>query len=270
MIYKKPLSNSYIYKYLWLVNNINNSLIKSLNYKKIVVKIWDKFYLFEANTSDFSYKEIKEIYNKQQIYININLNKVSHDFLNDYRKLKKVSNYFEIEKKNLFKIAEKKVRNILNKVFIWNCLDIWCWDTLYKDIFTRDEVVYLWIDIYKVNNDLNIKKISFEDFNTKEKFDIIFFFRSINHFADTREVIKKAFSLLKDKWKLLIVENEAFWEVKFKDQIFEWKKGDYEHYFNYSLEQFKKVVENFKFNIIEEEEVNKNNANQWYICLQKK
>jgi hypothetical protein len=260
--------NSYIYELKkvleWDIFNLKE------DYKNIIVKIWDKFYLFQANTSDFLDEEIKEIYNKEQIYININLNKVSNDFLNDYRKLKKVWNYFCIEKKNLFKNSEEKLKKILNNVFIWNCLDVWCWDTLYKDIFTRERVKYLWIDIYKVCNDLNIKQISFEDFKTKEKFDTIFFFRSINHFSDTKEVINKAFSLLKDKWKLLIVENEAFWEVKFKNQMFEWNKVDYEHYFNYSLENFKKVVENYKFDIIEEEEVSKNNANQWYICFQKK
>lgn len=264
----KTISNSFVYKFVWIVKY--NTIDNELNHKNILLKIVDKFYLFKANTSDFSDKQIQEIYDKQQIYINVKNLKTSYDFLTDYRKLKKNWDFFEIEKKNLFKVSEKKVRDILDNIFIWNCLDVWCWNTLYKDIFTKKEVNYLWIDIHTIDSDLNIYETSFEEFSSKEKFDTIFFFRSINHFRDTKLAIIKVISLLKENWKIFIVENEAFWEVKFKNQIFEWEVGDYEHYFNYSLAEFKKVVENLKFDIIYEEEVNKNNANQWYICLQKK
>lgn len=269
MIFEKTVSNSYIYNYISVIENINNFSISDINYKKIIVKIWWKFYLFLADSKDFSDNEIEKIYNKQQIYINIKWNKISHDFLNDYRKLNRVWNYFEIEKKNLFLDSEKKILNILDKIFIGDCLDIWCWDSLYKNIFNRKWVKYLWIDIHKVDNWLNIIETSFEDFNANQKFDVLFFFRSINHFSNTSKILDKAFSLLNSNWKIFIVENEAFWEIKFKNQIFEWSQSDFEHYFNYSLEEFKKLVNYNKFHIIDEEFVTVNKANQWYLLLEK-
>lgn len=262
------ISNSYIYEFIWYISFSEVYLYKT-DYRNIVLLVKDKFCLFRTNTNDFSDEEIQEIYNKQQIYINVRNWKVSHDFLNDYRKLKRNWDYFEIDKRNLFKDSELKIIKILNKIFIWDCLDIWCWDSLYKDIFNKKGVNYLWIDIHKVNNWLNIIETTFENFESENKFDILFFFRSINHFSDTLSIINKAHSLLKDNWKIFIVENEAFWEVKFKNQIFEWKEWDFEHYFNYSLEEFKKIVNNGYFNIIEEKNVNLNQANQWYILLEK-
>lgn len=269
MINNKNIPNSYIYNYIWVIDNKDEFPIKTLNYKKILVKIWWKFYLFLTETNDFFDSEIEQIYNKQQIYINIKWNKISYNFLNDYRKLKKVWDYFEIEKNNLFKESEVRIRSILNKVFIWNCLDIWCWNSLYKDIFNKKWVNYLGIDIIKIDNWLNIIETTFEDFKSNNKFDFLFFFRSINHFSDTLKILEKAFSLLNNNWKIFIIENEAFWEIKFKEQIFEWKQKDFEHYFNYSLEEFKKLVNHENFNIIDEDYVTIDKANQWYLLLEK-
>ena len=270
MICEKTVSNSYIYKYVRVIKEINVELIHNLNYKTILVKIWKKFYLFIAESRDFSDFEIEQIYNKEQIYINLKWNKISHDFLSDYRKLKKNWDYFIIDKRNLFKRSEEKIKNILKMFFIWECLDIWCWDLLYKNIFNKKWVNYLWIDINKVDNWFNIIESTFENFDTDKKFDFLFFFRSINHFSNTSKILEKAFSLLKQNWKIFIVENEAFWEIKFNNQIFEWKKWDFEHYKNYSLVEFKKLVNNSYFNIIEEYHVDIDKANQWYILLEKK
>jgi hypothetical protein len=263
------IPNSFIYEYKWALSKDKIHLYKS-DYKSIILMINDIFYLFKSNNKDFSDDEIKNIYIKEQIYINVKKWKVSHNFLDDYRKLKKNWDYFEIEKKNLFFESEWKIIKILDKIFIWNCLDIWCGDSLYKNIFNKKTVNYLWIDIHKVDNWLNIIETSFEDFNTNQKFDVLFFFRSINHFSNTSRILEKALSLLNSNWKIFIVENEAFWEIKFKEQIFEWKDSDFEHYFNYSLWEFKKLVNNNYFNIIEEDNVTKDKANQWYILLEKK
>jgi len=262
-------SNSYIYEFSKFIEGKEVCLYNS-DVKSIVLLINNKYCLFNTNTIDFSDEEIKNTYNNQQIYINIRNWKVSHDFLNDYRKLIKKSGYFEIDKNNLFKVSEKKIRKILENIFIWKCLDVWCWDSLYKEIFTKKEVDYLWIDIHKVDNWLKIIETTFEDFNTNNKYDLIFFFRSINHFVNTQEIINKAYLLLNNWWKIFIVENEIFWEVKFRNQIFEWKKDDFEHFYNYSLEDFKRLVNLDKFNILEEEWVDKYSANQWYILLEKK
>jgi len=263
------IPNSYVYEFSKFIEEKEVYLYNS-DFKSIVLLINNKYCLFNTNTIDFSANEIKKIYNKQQIYINIRNWKVSHDFLNDYRKLKNQWDYFEIEKNNLFLESELKIENILNNIFIWKCLDVWCWDSLYKDIFNKKEVDYLWIDIHKVDNWLNIIETTFEDFNINNKFDLIFFFRSINHFSNTQEIINKAYWLLNNKWKIFIVENEAFWEVKFKNQLFEWKKSDFEHFYNYSLKKFKKLVNLNKFTILEEDWVTEKTANQWYILLEKK
>lgn len=265
----KTIANSFIYDFKWIISEKDISKL-SLNFRKILVKIWDKFYLFVANTSDFSDEEIKDVYSREQIYINTRLTKVSVDFLNDYRKLKNTWEYFEIENNNLFKFSEEKIIKILNEIFIWDCLDIGCWDSLYKDIFVKKWVNYLWIDIFKVDNWLNIKEISFEDFEENNKFDTILFFRSINHFSDTNYIFSKASNYLKENGKIFIIENELFWELKFKSQVFEWKQTDFEHFYNYSLKEFKRVVKIDNFNILYEESVSIKTANQWYICLEKK
>jgi SAM-dependent methyltransferase len=265
----KTIANSFIYDFKWIISEENISK-SSLDFRKILVKIWDKFYLFWADTSDFSDEEIKDVYLSEQIYLNTKLTKVSVDFLNDYKKLKNNWKYFEIEKTNLFKIWEIKVREILDEIFIWDCLDIGCGDSLYKDIFAKKWVNYLGIDIHKVDNWLNIQEISFEEFEVNNKFDTILFFRSINHFEDTNYIFSKALSYLKDKGKIFIIENELFWELKFKSQVFEWKQSDFEHFHNYSLKDFKSVVKIDNFNILYEDSVSKKTANQWYICLEKK
>lgn len=266
---KKTIANSFIYDFKWIILEENIPTLL-LDFRNILVKIWDKFYLFWADTTDFLDEEIKEVYKNEQIYLNTKLTKVSFDFLNDYKKLKNTWKYFEIEKNNLFKTRELKIRKILNEIFIWDCLDIWCWDSLYKDIFLKKWVNYLGIDIHKVDNILNIKEISFENFEENNKFDTILFFRSINHFEDTNYIFSKASNYLKKNWKIFIIENELFWELKFKFQVFEWKQTDFEHFHNYSLKDFKRVVKIDNFNILYEESLSKNTANQWYICLQKK
>lgn len=131
----KTILNSFIYDFKWIILERYFKIITW--FKKIIVKIWNKFYLFWANTTDFSDEEIKEVYKNEQIYLNTKLTKVSFDFLNDYKKLKKKWFYFEIDNKNLFIESENKIKTILSNIFIWNCLDVWCWNTLYKDIFSR-------------------------------------------------------------------------------------------------------------------------------------
>lgn len=263
------IPNSYIYKFSWIVKS-NDFPNINLDFRNLLVKIWDKFCLFKADTKDFLDSQIKSVYNKSQIYINIRWNKISLDFSNDYRKLKRNWFYFEIDKENLFLKSEKKIKKILKKVLKKDCLDVWCGDSFYKEIFINNKVNYFWIDVHKIDNWFNIQEITFEDYDSDKKFDTILFFRSINHFKDTKMVFEKALNYLKKDWKIFIVENELFWEIKLKSQVFEWKKGDFEHFFNYTLADFKKVVNTNNLRILYEEEVNENIANQWYICLQKK
>lgn len=269
-MYKKTISNSYVYEFQGMVGDITPILKKSLNHRRILVKIWEKYYIFLASTNDFTDDTIKEVYKREQIYINIHWAQVSHNFIVDYRKLKKRDFYFEIEKKNLFEISEKKVKLILEKIFLWDCLDIGCGDTRYKNIFQRKKVNYLWIDIHKVDNELPVLEWSFESFHTSKQFDTLFFFRSMNHFSNTSRILNKAYNILKPWGYLFVVENELFWELKFQKQMFEWKQSDFEHYYNYQLKDFVSLVINNNFTMIEKGDITQNDANQWYILMQKK
>lgn len=263
-----------------MVNSIPNSFIYLYHPKKVsldvssdslhlLVKIKENFYQFILDTKDFSEEQIGEVFQKEQIYINIKWGKVSQSFIDDYRKLKNCWNYFEIIPENLFISAEQKVRKILKNIFLGDCLDIGCWETRYRDIFEKKWVNYLWIDIHNVETELPTEVVSFEDFSSGCQFNTLFFFRSINHFSDTIAIFDKAESLLKSGWYLFIVENELFWEIKFQNQMFEWKGVDFEHFHNYTLEWFKKVVNLSNFTIVSEEWVSKDMANQWFLCLRK-
>jgi 2-polyprenyl-3-methyl-5-hydroxy-6-metoxy-1,4-benzoquinol methylase len=57
---------------------------------------------------------------------------------------------------------------------------------------------------------MNIQEITFEDYCSDKKFDTILFFRSINHFKNTKKVFDKAINYLKKNGKIFIVENELF------------------------------------------------------------
>lgn len=262
------IPNSFIYKFNKIIHDEQINYLK-LDFRNIFVKIWKKTYLFIADTKDFSDNEINDVYQKEQIYINLKWNKISRDFINDYRKLKKEGIYFTIDKENLFLKKENEVTNILWNILKWKCLDVWCWDFLYEDLLNNNNIDYLWLDIDEVDNWLKVLNIDFEKFEQKSTFDVILFLRSINHFKDTELIINKALNLLNDKWYLLIVENELFWELKLSTQMFNWKTDDFEHYHNYSLHEFKKTINITNFKVIKEEAINKDNANQWYILLQK-
>jgi hypothetical protein len=64
-----PIPNSFVYTYKTKFSDIT-PIKHSLNARNIAVKIGEYFYVFVADTKDFSDEEIEGVYQKAQIYIN--------------------------------------------------------------------------------------------------------------------------------------------------------------------------------------------------------
>jgi len=282
-------SNSFVFELKKVIENDLDCVItiptfyNILNNQRVLfLKVKWQIFLYISNTKDFNDEEISLIRKKNQIYINTKSKKISTDFLSDYKKIKlstkcdicKDKNclwIYEIDKKNYFLKSETQVRDILSKIASWKILDIWCWNTLYPDIMKNVDIKYLWIDTNPIlDSDFNIIKGNFEVFEFNEKFDIILSFRSINHFEDTEKFFEKIYSLIDDWWKIFIIENEAFWELKTHDNIFEAMPNiDYEHHHNYNLDDIMPYVFKYNLKVLSKQSVTADTWNQWFIILEK-
>ena len=280
-------ANSFVYKAKTSFDptpaKLNKELMQALlSPRNILLKLAGKFYIFSADTWDFSNGEIASIYEKRQIYINKKLDKVSVDFKRDYLKIKMAQEklvwenrqdigYFELDLRNLFEIAENDVREILKENVRWSVLDVGSGRLLYEDIFADETIEYTGVDPDPSVSWENVTICRFEDYESKKAFDSVLFLRSINHFENTKDTIKKALRMLKSWGFLFVVDNEAFWELKLESSIFEPDQNhNFEHHHNHSLATFKECLDLGELDVIYEKWVDEDSANQWYIMLKKR
>ncbi len=300
--YSKKIPNSFILEYLSQADNLNN--IKKIYKNKkhgVILKENEKFSYFVDNDCMFSKNIKKKILDKEQIYININFNKVqTANFSNDFRKLKCIGNYkiqtnktnnylkiYEIDKKNIFKNDDKKVLKIIDSLE-GSILDIGFGECFYKNKI-KEKLIQKKIKYFGVEPDkklfhnmqksflkfadVSLFNCNFEEFNNsyQNKFDYILVLRSLNHLKDIKMCFDNIHKMLKKNGKALIVDNCIYAQIISEKQVNDDKKADFEHYRNYDLSDFLEFInKHYKFqNIKIIDRITNKSSNQWGVILTK-
>ncbi len=161
-------------------------------------------------------------------------------------------------------------------------LDVWCWNWRFLWVLKDNDLKinnYLWVDLskkllieakkyYPKNNFLNLDMIDLD--KIKDKFSNIFFIASFHHLKtinDREDVLKKAYDLLKNDWKLFMTNwalnsdlnfekyknsmiedsKNRFWSTDYSIKI--WKYSRFYH--SFSLKELEYLFQKTWFKIVE-------------------
>ena len=240
-----------------------------------------------TDTGDFSDQQVLEVRDQlEQLYIQQDSETFVDDFQQQLRKLKKTGDYFSVVSVDLFGEADARVRQLLTEVE-GKVLDVGCGQTRYGDLLRAgldsSRLEYVAVDPVpgdeavalgqRTNVELHaagIEEVSLE----KGSFDWVLVLRSHNHLADLWTAYSKIIGALAWGGHLLVVDNVPFGLVRpdGSREVIAEIRGDGivpEHLRNHGGRDCKSFLSRFPLQLIEEQHVTPDTANQWVLLYRK-
>lgn len=240
-----------------------------------------------TDTGDFSDRQVLEVRDQlQQLYFQQDSETFVDDFQQQLRKLKKTGDHFSIVSVDLFGEADARVRQLLTDVK-GKVLDVGCGQTRYGDLLRAgldsgrleyvavdpvpgDEAVALGQRANVRLHAVGIEEVPLE----KGAFDWVLVLRSHNHLADLWTAYSKILGALAWGGHLLVVDNVPFGLVRpdgAREAIGKLSGDEIipEHLRNHSGRDCRSFLARFPLQLVEEQHVTPDTANQWVLVYRK-
>ncbi len=243
--------------------------------------------LYRTDTKDFSVKELKDIKECGQLYVNVSSRVRNIDYGRFLRKLKMLEickrcafcfrcpRAYVVSNKNAFQGFEKKIMKAFRKMRGRVC-DVGCGDGRYFPVFTQVlekgyVSEYVGVEPGKVTfpevEGMRQLKAHIEDAHLPEDyFDYVLAIRSYNHFYNLSKAFDTMHKILISGGSLFLVENVPFGMIRNKSVALAYKtKPDFEHYRNHTLQEAVDVVTQSGFKVVETYHEMEKGCNQWML-----